>query len=87
MWDLGSQPGMEPEIPALNGKVSTIEPPGKSLNTVLLTIVIVLYIQPVDAYILHNDNFPHFGQHLPEPGSPCFTLCSSIFTFLDSTYT
>ena len=87
MWDLSSQPGMEPEPPALDGEVSTTEAPGKSLSTVLLTTVIMLYIQPLDACILHNDNFLHFGQHLPDPGNPCFTLCSSIFTFLDSAYT
>ena len=84
MWDLSSQPGMEPEPPALDGKVSTTEPPGKPLNTVLLTTVIMLYIQPLDAYVLHNDNFLHFGQHLPDPGNP---VLLSIFTFLDFAYT
>ena len=81
MWDLSSQPGMEPEPPALDGKVSTTEPPGKPLNTVLLTTVIMLYIQPLDAYVLHNDNFLHFGQHLPDSGNPCFTLYIHFFRF------
>ena len=79
MWDLSSQLGMEPEPCALDGEVSTTEPPGKSLSTVLLTTVIVLYIQPLGAYILHNDNFLHFGQHLPDPGNPCLTLSLLLY--------
>ena len=37
---LAPQPGMEPTAPALEGKVLTTGPPGKSLNMFFLTWII-----------------------------------------------
>ena len=39
MWDLSSQPGIEPVPPALEGEVLTTGPPGKSLEHVVLLMV------------------------------------------------
>lgn len=35
---LAPRPGIEPTLPALKGKISTTEPPGKSLNTIFSTV-------------------------------------------------
>ena len=35
-WDMGSQPGIKPPFPALEGGFLTSSPPGKSQNNVLL---------------------------------------------------
>ena len=56
-------------------------------NTLLLTIVIMLYMRCPDLFILHNGNFLPFNQHLPisptlpDPGTHCSTLCFYEFIF------
>ena len=42
MWDLLPQPGIEPKPPALDGRVLTTGPPGKSLQSPLFLVSVSL---------------------------------------------
>ena len=55
-------------------------------DTVLLTIVIMLYIRPLDLFILHNYNTVLFDQHLSisltsPPLANHSSLCFYVFNF------
>ena len=49
------------------------------LNTVLLTIVTMLYITSLESVVPHNCNFVFFDQHIP---SPCPDNHHSISVYL-----
>ena len=51
-----SRPGIEPASPAFKGGFLTTGPTGKSHNTVLLTVVTMLYIRSLECVLLKTEN-------------------------------
>ena len=53
-----SRPGIEPASPAFKGGFLTTGPPGKSHNTVLLTVVTMLYIRSSECILKTENMYP-----------------------------
>ena len=53
MWNLLT-PGIEPLSPALAGRVSTTEPPGKSIKYFLLLVLFVELVRVFLLYVLNK---------------------------------
>ena len=69
MWDLVPQPGIEPKPPALNGRVLTTGPPGKSQQSPLFLVSVSL-LTTNSKILEHNLAFKAQGQDLHPPHAP-----------------